>query len=78
MYMYIKKLGSRSYGYIHLKSSHICVIHLVLERCCFEAVLPKKRLRPLGVNIITTLFCQTLIINSFVIGVKDECKGIDN
>ena len=50
MYMYINKLGSRSYGYIHLKSSHICVIHLVLERCCFEAVLPKKRLRPLGVN----------------------------
>ena len=50
MYMYINKLGSRSYRYIHLKSSHICVIHLVLERCCFEAVLPKKRLRPLGVN----------------------------
>ena len=50
MYMYINKLGSRSYGYIHLKSSRICVIHLVLERCCFEAVLPQKRLRPLGVK----------------------------
>ena len=51
MYMYINKLGSRSYGYIHLKSYHICVIHLVLERCCFEAVLPKNRLHPLGVNL---------------------------
>ena len=50
MYMYINKLSSRSYGYIHLKSSHTCVIHLVLKRCCFEAVLPQKRLRPLGVN----------------------------
>ena len=50
MYMYINKLSSRSYGYIHLKSSHICVIHLVLERCCFEAVLPQKRLCPLGVK----------------------------
>ena len=51
MYMYINKLGSRSYSYIHMKSSYICVIHLVLERCCFEAVLPKKRLRPLGVKV---------------------------
>ena len=51
MYMYINKLGSSSYDYIHLKSSHICVIHLVLERCCFEVVLLKKRLRPLGVNL---------------------------
>ena len=50
MYMYINKLGSRSYSYIHPKSSHICVIHLVLERCCFEAVLPKRRLGPLGLN----------------------------
>ena len=47
--MYINKLGSRSYGYVHLKSSHIWIIHLVLETCYFEAVLPKKRLRPLGV-----------------------------
>ena len=52
MYMYINKLDSRSYGYIHLKSFHICVIHLILERCCFEAVLPKKRLCPLGVNLL--------------------------
>ena len=51
MYMYINKLGSRSYGYIHLKSSHICVIHLVLERCYFETFLPKKLLRPLGINL---------------------------
>ena len=50
MYMYINKLGSRSYGYIHPKSSHICVNHLVLERCYFEAILPKKRLDPLGIN----------------------------
>ena len=56
MYMYINKLGSRSYGYIHLKSSHICVIHLVLERCCFEAVLSKKRLRPLRVKFKSN-FC---------------------
>ena len=55
MYMYINKLGSRSYSYIHLKSFHICVIHLVLERCYFEAVLPKKRLHPLGVNVYKIL-----------------------
>ena len=52
MYMYINKLGSRSYGYIHPKSSHICVIHLVLERCCFETVLPKKGLGPLGIKYL--------------------------
>ena len=51
MYICINKLGSRSYSYIHLKSSYFCVIHLVLERCCFGVVLPKKRLRPLGVNL---------------------------
>ena len=51
MYMHINKLGSRSYSYVHLKSSHICVIHLVLERCCFETVLPQKRLGPLGVKV---------------------------
>ena len=42
--MYINKLGSRSYDYIHLKNSHICVIHLVLERCYFETILPKRSL----------------------------------
>ena len=46
------KLGSRSYSYIHPKNSHICVIHLVLEKCCFEAVLPKRRLDPLGVKYL--------------------------
>ena len=51
MDMYINKLASRSYNYIHLKSSHICVIHLVLERCCFEVVLSKKRLNTLGINL---------------------------
>ena len=50
MYMYINKLGSRSYSYIHSKSSHICIIHLVLEGCYFEAVLPKRRLSPLGIK----------------------------
>ena len=50
MYMYINKLGSRSYGYIHLECSCVWVIHLVIERCCFEAILPKKRLRPLVVK----------------------------
>ena len=50
MCMYINKLGSRSYGYIHSKSSHNCVIHLVLERCCFEAILPKRRFGPLEVK----------------------------
>ena len=50
MYMYINKLGLRSYSYIHLKSSHICVIHLVLKRYYSKAILPKKRLGPLGVN----------------------------
>ena len=48
--------GIRSYGYIHPKSSHICVIHLVLERCCFEAVLPKRRLDLLGVNVYSMDF----------------------
>ena len=52
MYMYINKLGSRSYNYIHPKNSHICVIHLVLERCFFKAVLSKRRLGPLGVKLI--------------------------
>ena len=50
VYMYINKLGLRSYNYIHPKSSHICVIHLVLKRCCFEAILPKKGLGSLGVK----------------------------
>ena len=52
MYIYINKLGSRSYNYIHSKNSHICVINLVLERCCFEALLLKRRLCPLKVNIV--------------------------
>ena len=52
MYMYINKLDSKSYSYIHPKSSHICVIHLVLERCCFEAILPKRRLGPLRVKLL--------------------------
>ena len=29
-------------------------------------------------NVIIILLCQTLIINSFVISVRHECKGIDN
>ena len=61
MYMYINKLDSRSYSYIHLKSSHICVILLVLERCCFEAILPKKRLDPLGVNRVGKLELMGLV-----------------
>ena len=36
------KLGSRSYAYIHSKNFHICIIHLVLERCYFEVVLSKR------------------------------------
>ena len=60
--MYINKLGSRSYSYIHLKSSHICVIHLVLERCYFEAVLRKKRLHPLGVNAFICSMFPTLLL----------------
>ena len=56
--MYINKLGSRSYGYIHPKSFHICVIHLVLERCCFEAVLPKRRLGPVQVNVHEMLISE--------------------
>ena len=48
--MYINKLDFRSYGYIHPKNSHICIIHLVLERCYFEAVLPKRRLGPLEIK----------------------------
>ena len=51
MYMYINKLGSRSYDYVHPKSFHICVIHLVSEKCCFEAVLSKNGLGPLGVKL---------------------------
>ena len=39
---------------LHTKSSYICVIHLILERCCFEAILPKRRLGPLEVITITT------------------------
>ena len=66
MYMYINKLGSRSYGYIHSKSSHIWVIHLVLERCCFEAVLPKKRLRPLGVNLVYDILCLVSLVMYFI------------
>ena len=44
------------------KNSHIYVIHLVLERCCFEAVLPKRRLGPLGVNGMLIHFRQTFNI----------------
>ena len=29
-----------------------CIIHLVLERSCFEVVLPKRRLGSLGVKTI--------------------------
>ena len=73
--MYINKLGSRSYSYIHSKSFHICIIHLVLKRCYFEAVLSKRRLDSLGVNMdndLTLGFCDDMSVKyaNVVVGGK--------
>ena len=69
MYMHINKLGSRSYSYIHPKSSHICVIHLILEKFYFEAILPKKKLGPLGVKLH---FMHNICLSTIEINHKDN------
>ena len=74
--MYINKLGSRSYGYIYQKSFHICVIHFVLEKCCFEVVLLKRRLDPLGVKTPEKYLSPSLQTEDLVLYIGTVCRNL--
>ena len=50
---------------VHVHQQVRFKIHLVLERCCFEEVLPRRRLCPLGVkNEVKDLFLTMPSISS--------------